>query len=88
MNEDNKAGVIFAIICFSIIILCGNLFLFFWIVGDTPDGQGVDGIGKLYAIVAFFADIILVVLGAIKIKNVIQTKKQSNDKTKKAYKCN
>lgn len=82
MNEDNKAGVIFAIICFSIIILCGNLFLFFWIVGDTPDGQGVDGIGKLYAIVAFFADIILVVLGAIKIKNVIETKQKNNVMTK------
>ena len=56
--------------------------MFFWIAGDTPDGQGVDGIGKLYAIVAFFADIILVVLGAIKIKNVIETKQKNNVMTK------
>lgn len=82
MNEDNKAGVIFATICFSIILLCGNLFLFFWIAGDIPDGQGVDGIVKLYAIVAFFADIILVVLGAIKMKNAIQTKQKNNVTTK------
>lgn len=59
-NNDNKGTLIIICIFLLFFLLCGNLSLYWWIAGSTPDGSELDWIGYGFALLAVILDILLI----------------------------